>query len=74
MQNIEIDQAGHRLPELIEKSINGNEIVITNKGLPVAKIIGIAKKKKHRRFDSAKGLIKISEDFDRPLEDFKDYM
>ncbi len=27
-----------------------------------------------RRFGSARGMIKISDDFDEPLEDFKDYM
>ena len=28
----------------------------------------------HRKFGSAKGKIHISEDFDAPLADFKDYM
>jgi hypothetical protein len=31
-------------------------------------------KKKQREFGIGKGKIKISEDFDAPLEDFKDYM
>lgn len=29
---------------------------------------------KQRIFGSAKGLIKIAEDFDEPLEDFREYM
>ena len=29
---------------------------------------------KKRRFGSAKGFFKINDDFDKPLEDFKDYM
>lgn len=29
---------------------------------------------KQRVFGSSKGLIKMTEDFDAPLEDFKDYM
>lgn len=33
----------------------------------------INEKKKVAKFGSGKGLIKISEDFDEPLEDFKDY-
>ena len=32
------------------------------------------KKQKHPKFGSGKGLFKMSEDFDAPLEDFKDYM
>jgi hypothetical protein len=32
-------------------------------------------KKKNRKFGSMKGLVKqIADDFDAPLEDFKDYM
>lgn len=32
-------------------------------------------KRKHRKFGSMKGLVKhISDDFDAPLEDFRDYM
>ncbi len=32
------------------------------------------KQKKKRRFGSAKKYIKIADDFDKPLEDFRDYM
>ncbi len=74
MENIDINQATQHLHELVEKSILGNDIIITRKGLPVAKIIGLSKLKKQRKFGSAKGLIKISDDFDKPLGDFKEYM
>lgn len=47
--------------------------------LEVLKLIKLPKtrktKKKKRVFGSLKGLVKyIAEDFDAPLEDFKDYM
>lgn len=74
MQNIDINQAKLRLPELVEKTISGNEIIITKGGQPIAKIVGIPKPKKQRQFGSAKGLIKISDDFYEPLEDFQEYM
>ena len=74
MQNVDISQAKQHLSELVEKTIRGGEIIITKGGQPVAKIVGIPKRRKQRQFGSAKGLIKISEDFDKPLEDFKEYM
>lgn len=74
MQNIDISQATLRLPELVEKTFGGNEIIITKNGQPIAKLIGISKTKKKRQFGTAKGLIKISDDFDEPIDDFKDYM
>lgn len=73
MQNIDISQVKHKLPQLLEQDIE-EAIIITKQGLPIAKIIGISKKKKQREFGSAKGLIKMADDFDAPLEDFKEYM
>ncbi len=75
MMNIDIMEASDCLPELVAQSINGNEIVITRSGHPVVKLVALTgKQKRKRRFGSAKGLIKIPDDFDEPLEDFKDYM
>lgn len=73
MQNIDISQVEKQLPQILEQDIE-EVIIITKQGLPIAKIIGISKKKKQRKFGSAKGLIKMADDFDAPLEDFKDYM
>jgi antitoxin (DNA-binding transcriptional repressor) of toxin-antitoxin stability system len=77
MQCVEIDQAETCFPDLINKTIEGDEIVITKSGKPLVKFVAIPdkkEKKKKRVFGSAKGLIKIAPDFDEPLEDFKDYM
>lgn len=74
MQNIDINQAKKRLSELVEKTIRGDEIIITKAGQPIAKLIGIPKRDKKRQFGTAKGLIKISDDFDKPLEDLQEYM
>ncbi|MDY6832081.1 MAG: type II toxin-antitoxin system prevent-host-death family antitoxin [Thermodesulfobacteriota bacterium] len=74
MQNVDLNQAQQDLPQLIEKSVAGGEIIITKGGLPVAKLIPIGKPAKARQSDTAKGLIKISSDFDKPLEDFQAYL
>jgi len=54
--------------------IGGKEIVLTRSGLPLVKLVALTGQKRKRRFGSAKGLIKISDDFDEPLDDFRDYM
>lgn len=74
MLNIDINQAKQRLPELVEKIISDGEIIITRGGHPVAKLVSIAQSKKQRQFGTAKGLIKMADDFDSPLDDFKEYM
>nr|VFK44637.1 MAG: prevent-host-death family protein [Candidatus Kentron sp. TC] len=74
MLNVDMTEAGNRLPELITQSISGSEIVITRDGRPVAKLVALAGPERKRRFGSAKGLVKIADDFDEPLEDFRGYM
>ena len=75
MENIDIFQAKQFLPELIEKTADkGETIILTKNGVPIAKLIAFKKPIKKRKFGSAKGLIKISDDFDKPLEDFKEHM
>nr|VFJ93928.1 MAG: Antitoxin component of toxin-antitoxin stability system, DNA-binding transcriptional repressor [Candidatus Kentron sp. LFY]VFK23097.1 MAG: Antitoxin component of toxin-antitoxin stability system, DNA-binding transcriptional repressor [Candidatus Kentron sp. LFY] len=74
MPNIDMAQAGNRLPELIAQSIAGSEIVITRDGQPVVKLVALAGPERKRRFGSARGLIKISDDFDGPIEAFREYM
>jgi antitoxin (DNA-binding transcriptional repressor) of toxin-antitoxin stability system len=71
MQQISIFEVSKNLPGLIEAVINGKEIIITKDDQPVVKLVPF---KRGRRAGSAKGLVTISDDFDEPLEDFKDYM
>ncbi|EKD36657.1 MAG: prevent-host-death family protein [uncultured bacterium] len=74
MQTIDVNQAKQRFPELIEQTIGGGEVVITKEGKPVVKLVAMNKpSRKQRRFGSARGLIKMTDDFDAPLEDFKEY-
>ena len=73
MQEITLAEASKNLPELIEAAISGEEIVITKDNQPVVKLTPVSPERRSL-FGSAKGLITISDDFDEPLEDFKDYM
>lgn len=70
---------------LIFQSMETIEVTILNpkakklleglEGLRLIKFEKINKPKKNRKFGSMKGLVvHISDDFDAPLEDFKDYM
>ena len=74
MQQINLAEALKDMPYSIEAAIQGEEIVITKDERPVVKLIPVSPDKKRLQFGSAKDLITISDDFDEPLEDFKDYM
>lgn len=75
MQTIDLSHAKQHLTELIDQTIGGNEIIITQNGQPLVKLVALTKQgRKQRQFGSAKGLIIMADDFDAPLEDFKEYM
>jgi prevent-host-death family protein len=73
MSPVDLEQAKEHLDELVEQAARGEEVVITRNSRPLARLVPI-EHRKARQFGSAKGLIEIADDFDAPLEDFRDYM
>jgi antitoxin (DNA-binding transcriptional repressor) of toxin-antitoxin stability system len=74
MQKVNIEEAKTCLSQLFEMALNGEEIYITKDENLSIQLVPHTKKKSKRVFGSAKGLIIMSEDFDEPLEEFKDYI
>lgn len=70
---VEIDQAGVRLANLIEEAKSGVEIVITCEGQPVARLLPVLATPPDRVPGSAKGRFTVPDDFDAPLKDFQEY-
>jgi len=75
MQTIDVNHAKQQLFRLIEQTLCGEEVVITQGGEPIVKLVALTKQgRKHRQFGGAKGLIRMADDFDEQIEDFKEYM
>ena len=74
MQLMTINEAAAQLPNLIAAAVRGDEILIAGDDNEVVKLVPITNTKKKRMFGSAKGTFQMSDDFDEPLEDFKEYM
>lgn len=80
MNCYELDQAQQRFPELVARAKRGENIIITERNQPVVKFVAVEQGTTtpavptKRRPGSAKGLVHISDDFDEPLEDFREYM
>ena len=74
--HLTVQEAQARLPELIDDLETGEEIVITRDERTVAKIVGaVAATSALRRPGTGQGLVTyMADDFDAPLEDFKEYM
>lgn len=58
-----IHQAKTNLSKLIEKTLNGEDVVIAKAGKPVVKIVAYKEKLKPRKFGLLKGKIWVSDDF-----------
>lgn len=71
---VDLVQAQTRLAELVQEAARGKEVILTEGGEPVARIIPITRAQGPREFGSARGLIHMAEDFDAPLQDFREYM
>ena len=68
-----IAEAKQKLDELLPL-LEGNEVILTSNGIPMAQILPITLTNTYRKAGSAQGLIvEMSDDFDSPLEEFKEY-
>jgi len=53
----------------------GEEVIIARRDKPLVKIVPVGQEASRRKPGSGKGqLLEMVEDFDAPLEDFKEYM
>ena len=70
-----LEEAKSQLDDLINAAAAGEEVFITrDEQLSVQLVPHKTQTKKPRIAGSAKGLIVMADDFDEPLEDFKEYM
>jgi antitoxin (DNA-binding transcriptional repressor) of toxin-antitoxin stability system len=74
MHEVDISQATSSAGSLFQTALDGNEVIITQNNEPILKIVRLNQPKKRRQSGSAKGLIWMSNDFDAPLEELREYM
>ncbi len=74
MHQVDISQATSSPETLFQTALDGDEVVITQNNEPILKIVRLNQPKKRRQSGSAKGLICMSDDFDAPLEELREYM
>lgn len=69
-QTVSVDEAQNKLQDLVAKALAGDEVIITEHGTPVARLVPVvAHSKKKRVAGLNRGAISTSEDFDEPLPD-----
>lgn len=74
MTAVSVAEAQAKLPELIRGVTRGEEVVILENDLPVARLIAAQTAPPQRKLGSLRGTVTyVAPDFDAPLEDFQEY-
>ncbi len=74
MSTVLLEDADSQLAQLVQQASNGEEVIIVRDSTPIAKLVPLPQDKPVSHFGNAKDiLIYMADDFDAPLEDFKEY-
>ena len=70
-RTVSVDEAQEKLQDLLAQALAGNDVIITEHGKPVARLVPVpvAPPTKKRVAGLNRGTIWTSEDFDQPLPD-----
>ena len=75
MPTLTLDEAQARLREIVAGLQPGDEVVLTDNGRPLAKLVRAERTSWPCKAGSARDkILWIAPDFDAPLEEFKEYM
>jgi prevent-host-death family protein len=69
MEIASIHEAERQLSKLVEHAMNGEEVIITEAGRPMARLVPIVDDPSPRLGGQWKGRVRISEDFDQLPDD-----
>ncbi len=74
MHQVTIHEAKTNLSKLIQEALAGEEVIIAKNKQPLIRLTVLPEVKRQRKIGGAKGLIiRMDDDFNEQLDDFKDY-
>lgn len=75
MAQVTIHEAKTHLSKLIQRALDGEDIIIAKGNQPMVKLVVVPEMRKARKIGGAQDVIvQMAEDFDAPLDDFAEYM
>jgi prevent-host-death family protein len=74
VKRVNVAEAKAKLSELIDAALQGDEIVIARRNVPVVRLVAVESAKVKPRCGVLKGLAWIADDFDAPLNELSEYM
>ena len=74
MVQVDLNEAQTKLGDLVDQVLQGETVFIQKDALRIVQLVPILNPRSKPQYGCAKGMITMTEDFDEPLEDFKNYM
>jgi len=74
MLQLTLNEAQNQLPEILKAAAEGQQVIIQNHDGKNFQIISLPFSSQHSHYGSAKGIVKMLDNFDDPIENFEDYM
>ena len=74
MERYSLQDAQEKLPKLVDDAQHGKTVLILDQNDRAVQLVPVTTITKSRKAGSARGQIKMREDFDAPLADFDTYM
>jgi prevent-host-death family protein len=68
-----VAEAKAQFSDLVRKALAGEEVIIAKDNKPLLKLVPLEPARQERKPGSAKGKIRMAEDFDKTPADFEDY-
>ena len=66
-------EAKTHFSRLVAEALQGEDIIVARDGIPLVRLVPVETNSRPKLLGMLRGQIKISDDFDEPLEDFADY-
>ncbi|MCZ8128854.1 MAG: prevent-host-death protein [Microcystis sp. LE19-114.1B] len=74
MIKLTLNEAQSQLPDLLKAASKGEQVIIQNNEGQDFQLISLPTTVKHPQYGSAKGIVKMLDNFDDPIEEFEEYM
>jgi antitoxin (DNA-binding transcriptional repressor) of toxin-antitoxin stability system len=71
---VSLAEAAASLSDLVKAAVSGEEVILLDGDRPTIKLTPIESVLPDRQPGSAEGLVWMSDDFDAPLDEMKEYM
>jgi len=74
MIKLTLNEAQSQLSDLLKAVSKGEQVIIQNHEGQDFQLISLPTTVKHPQYGSAKGIVKMLDNFDDPIEEFEEYM